>query len=95
MWGIRAQGPLTFEEGTYFSQRVDRPQAGVLPNSELHEQQWDTTEKQHDQVGNQESTWNMWKIGKWTRDKITIIDSIIKYSLNKTDFVFNKNIALL
>jgi len=51
--------PLTFEEGTYFSQSMDRPQMSVLPNSEFHEKQWDTTEKQHDEVGNQESTWNV------------------------------------
>lgn len=54
--GISAHGPLTFEEGTYFRQSMDRPQASVLSNGELHKQQRDATEKQHDQVGNQEST---------------------------------------
>ena len=45
---------LTLENGTDLGERTDGPAPGVLPNRQLHEEQRQPAEQDHDEVGDEE-----------------------------------------
>ena len=56
--GPTRTNPLTFQQGADFCEGVYGSQTGVLTHSILHKEQGDPTQKQHDEVRQEEGTWN-------------------------------------